>query len=207
MPRQVPGQVPDQAELLESYRRWLLKLAWEFADSYHDAHDLAQEGWVAMWRATSTYDPARGVALGTHLMSHARWRILDVVARGDFTGMPSRQGRHHTAGTQANRGRELPADLRVSTYDTAGAFEELELAYHHGEIYEAVDSLPPQQRERVYQRFWLGVYDPKNSAWWYARRIGARDRLAARLGHLADEFGGRRPVQTRAYRPYRRSVG
>lgn len=65
--------------------------------------------------------------------------------------------------------------------------EEVALAYHYGEIHEAVADLEPLWREYVYLRFWAGYGDLE-----VAREVGTRvhwnDRvrpiLAERLAHL-----------------------
>lgn len=171
-------------DLLATYRHFLLKVAHEYARNLADVYDLAQEGHIAMWRALKTYDER--VKLSTHLMNHARWRIIELTNRGNFTGMESRQGRKHVAGTANNRDREQVTDPTASTFDADFEvdYDSVAVAYHHGEIYDAINTLPMQQREQIYRRFWAGDYDPHRSAWWFAKRIGARDRLKERLGHL-----------------------
>lgn len=172
--------------LLAGFTLWLLKVAWDYADDPADVQDLTQEGHIAMWRALRSYDPACGVPLPTHLMNKARWRMADVAARGTFTGKPSQAGKKHSAGTRANRNRELATDTTTSDHDVPVEpdLDAVITAYHHGEIMAAVNSLPLHQRKKVYDRFWRGVYDPRNGSWWYGRGYGARDRLRVLLEHL-----------------------
>lgn len=67
------------------------------------------------------------------------------------------------------------------------------MAYHHGEIAQALDSLTPRQREYVELRFWRGMEHPELEAHfgynpgslWSAKKGGARVRLAKELAHLA----------------------
>lgn len=174
--------------ILTSYRGFLLKTAHQYARNLADVYDLAQEGHIAMWRALKTYDCTREVKLSTHLMNHARWRMIEVTDRGNLTGMDSRAGRKHTAGTKANKDREVSYDPSVSTFDAEFDvdYDSVSIAYHHGEIYDAINALPIRQRQQVYRRFWAGEYDAHNSAWWFAKRVGARDRLRERLGHLEE---------------------
>jgi RNA polymerase sigma factor (sigma-70 family) len=62
------------------------------------------------------------------------------------------------------------------------------LAYHHGEIAEALDDLPAHWRQYVIDRFWHGMSDAESNArretsvrWYRVRPV-----LAERLAHLAD---------------------
>jgi DNA-directed RNA polymerase specialized sigma24 family protein len=67
------------------------------------------------------------------------------------------------------------------------------LAYHRGQIVQALDSLPAAQKRYVVLRFWCGFvtselktvfgYDP--SALWTSKKNGARDKLRAELAPLA----------------------
>ena len=69
------------------------------------------------------------------------------------------------------------------------ALGRIELAYHHGEIAQALDGLTPREREYVFLRFWCGWklpqmrehfgYEP--SALWRK----ARPKLTLALAHLA----------------------
>lgn len=176
----------DSSKVLPRYKNWLLKIAWEYSSNLSEVQDLAQEGYIAMWKALQTFDESKNIKLSTHLMNKARWRISEVRARGTYTGMPSRAGKRHTAGTEANKNTEQSVDMSESMFDIeiSDNIDSILLAYHHGEIMEAINSLPVQQRKRVYDRFWKNDYDAKNSAWWFGKRIGARDRLKERLGHL-----------------------
>src|SRR5262249_14089754 len=147
---------------------------------------LAQEGHIAMWKAISSYRPESGVKLSTHLMNKARWRIAEVAVRGTFTGKASQAGKKHSAGTKKHKNTEQCVDMTLSDFDfeCLDNIEEASLAYHYGEIIQAINKLPLHQREKVYNRFWGNSYDPKNSSWWHAKRIGAKDRLREQLGHL-----------------------
>jgi RNA polymerase sigma factor (sigma-70 family) len=182
--------------ILAGYTSFIRKTAWEYSGNPEYVQDLVQEGYIAMWRALKSYDASRGVSLPTHLMNHARWRIAEVRQRGDFTGKPSQAGKKHSAGTRKNADREVSTDLLANhdspedgvLFDLA-VYDDLDsvyVAYHHGEIYDAINTLPERKRQKVYERFWLGEYDPKNSAWWYAKRIGVRDLLRPQLEHLSE---------------------
>ncbi len=176
-------------DILSQYRQWLLKTAWEYADNLADVHDLAQEGHIAMWKALQTHDPSR-VKLSTHLMNKARWRMAEVRQRGTYTGKPSQAGKKYSAGTGKNRDAEQATDFGVSDFDlesvTREEAEAFMIAYHHGEIMEALNSLKPAHREKVLDWFWRGVVDAKNRAWWDDKRWGAKVKLRERLEHLKE---------------------
>lgn len=189
------------AATLPDYRRWLHSLAYDIArdDGTHD--DLVQEGYIAMWRAFDTYDPDKG-ALATWLTGAARLRMRDVAyGRGAWTGHEAQRGRKSVGATSLDAILAVEEDLPVLAADL---LDGIESAYHGGEIAEALDALSPAQREYVYARFWLGIEptsrDPQTREWidqypvlrrrylWFgtSKQTGARDRLRARLGHLAD---------------------
>lgn len=137
-----------------------------------------------MWKAYNTYTGE--VPLKTHLMNHARWRMIEVCQRRNFTGTASRQGKKHTAGTEKNVNRELPVDTTLSDYDVLieEDFDSCVVAYHHGDIHRAIDELSPKLRERVYDKFWRGIYNPRSASWWEAKNGGAKYLLREKLEHL-----------------------
>lgn len=164
-------------ELLPEYRGWLQKVAGTmigFGDPGLD--DLVQEGYIAMWRALKSYEPSRG-SLPSWLTAKARWRMLEVVQRTK-----------HVRFVELD---EAPEEALAAP----DLLDSLELAYHNGEIAEAISGLTPAQRRYVLARFWLGLsgnemrqlgvfaYDP--SALWNSKVNGARWKLQASLRHLA----------------------
>lgn len=171
-------------EVIEGYKLWLLKTAWEYTNNATDAYDLAQEGSIAMWKAYESHDPSR-VKLSTHLMNKARWRMAEVRQRGTFTGKPSQAGKRHSAGTQGNAGVERATDFGMSDHDmpNLGDHDQAILAYHHTEIMHALNRLKPGHREKIIDWFWNGKVDNKNRAWWDKN---AKLKLRVMLAHLAD---------------------
>lgn len=171
---------------LAAYKNWLLKTAWEYSNNGDDAQDLAQEGYIAMWKAFESHDPSR-VKLSTHLMNKARWRMAEVRQRGTFTGKPTQQGKRHSVGTQANAGAERSTDFGLSDIDPASVTreqsEDVALVYHHAEIMEALKCIKPEHRAKVVDWFWRGIVDQKNSSWWYQN---VRPKLRERLEHLQE---------------------
>jgi DNA-directed RNA polymerase specialized sigma24 family protein len=72
-----------------------------------------------------------------------------------FFGQPSAQGRR-----QASEGGSLDSLLEQFgpgvLLRAAEIMEGVELAYHRGEIYAALDRLPPEHKAYVLLRFWGG---------------------------------------------------
>lgn len=172
-------------EVLQAYRGWLLKQAGNLVGSSRpsDVVDLAQEGWIAMWRALGTYDATRG-ALPAWLTSKARLRMLDCVARRYWTGTPSRRGSLTSVVETPLDWRDVPdasypVELEVQLPD-------VEVAYHAGEVLAALNRLPAPHREYVYRCFWRGethreATDRLGNRWSHAKRA-----LRENLAHLRD---------------------
>lgn len=168
---------PSDEEILSRYRRWLLRTASEMLPGRPgEWQDLAQEGWIAMWRALRKSDPEKG-PLAPYLTRAARWRMATVARLELWTGTQGAQHGHH---------RERPAQplephsetiRRVPAPDPHDA---VEMAYHEGEIRRALDELPPGARDAIVRRFWLD--EPTQTGRWARHRA----RLAERLGHLRD---------------------
>jgi RNA polymerase sigma factor (sigma-70 family) len=74
----------------------------------------------------------------------------------------------------------------------ADLIDSIQLAYHRGEIVQALDRLAPAQKRYVVLRFWCGYvtselktvfgYDP--SGLWNSQKNGARLKLREELAHL-----------------------
>jgi len=162
---------------LGAYRGWLQKVAGNmigFGDPRLD--DLIQEGYIAMWKALSTFSSSRG-SQDWWLKYKAHGRMLEVVRR------------------TVHRNEDELSEAPEEALAAPDLLEALELAYHEGEIAEAISRLTPKQRRYVVARFWLGLsgnemkqlgvfaYDP--SALWNSRKNGARWKLQESLQHLA----------------------
>ncbi len=173
-------------DILKNYENWLYYYARVLEPSRPWTHeDLAQEGHIAMWKALRSYDPLKG-SLPSWLTTAAKMRMRDISWRNKpLTGEPSAKG--HI--------REKPATPVDTDWDwvqeSVGSQELQEsilMAYHQGEIYDAVASLPPRQREYIFRRFWLGETDksirnviPNSPRVWGP----AREELSRKLAHLA----------------------
>jgi RNA polymerase sigma factor (sigma-70 family) len=181
---------------LAEYKPWLYRQAQTLlSPSSPDLDDLVQEGYISMWKALETYKPESG-ALPSWLTSKARFRMLEVVQRRNWSGQPSRRdGRNavavpKTLSLDAEMGDGITLADILPGNDTMDSVLE---AYHHGEIYDAISSLTPAQKQYVFARFWQGMtsgemkaevfgYDP--SALWNSPRNGAKLKLAGKLREI-----------------------
>lgn len=171
-------------DVLADYRRWLYRVANDLLGPEHpDVDDLAQEGYIAMWRALGTFDSAKG-SLPSWLTLNARTRMQECVQRGHWFGAPSRRGKRPNQAVVVSLDA-LPVEVAVSA-----DLEGVELAYHQGELVAAIDALTPSQRRYVIARFWggltctqmekFGVFTNAGGRW-----EAARAKLAESLAHLA----------------------
>lgn len=136
--------------------------------------DLAQEGWIAMWKALKVHDATQG-PLDWWLKYRARGRMLQYFRLKYL--------------------RETAVD--GSSEEDSSSFwdrvmepvvEQLEMAYHEGQIREAVDSLTSRQREYVHLRFWKDYRDSELTAHFGYEPGGlwraGKKRLKEQLNHL-----------------------
>lgn len=175
----------DQAELLERMRPWLRTVARSLLAAHEQsyAEDLASEGWVAAWRAMAT---DRGnTPLDWWCKRQALFKMRN--ARRDLL----------LAGKQ--RAHLFTEDV-AELVDLATHLGDVELAYHHGRIHEALNALtrrrgdtgrPPDARRKEYvvRRFWfgqppadiaqaMGVSDRKAFEMWRSARTALAEDLA-----------------------------
>lgn len=166
----------DERQLLESWRPWLRVTAANM--TYPDkAEDLAQEGWIALWRAIPTYDGR--TPFEPWCKAVMRNRMMNVIRDSHAQLRDIR--REHRVGNVAD------------VCDVGEEVEGVELAYHHGEIYRAIDRLTDHQRAYVVARFWGELsfnelnerFNTKNSNALWRSRI--QPKLAMQLAHLGEK--------------------
>lgn len=155
----------SESELLDEFKQWLKYTAWTLADSHDHQKELAQEGWIEIWKTWKKY-PGRGKS---YYRVAARHRMLKTLKALALT--------------------EVPTD-DTAEIDSAVSFE-LESAYHDGEINAAIEKLKPRQREYVRLRFW-NQYNPTELARHFGTapdKIWNRTKnvLSKELKHLGDE--------------------
>lgn len=99
------------------------------------------------------------------LTHHAvRQRVSELVKRGFlWTGMEGHRGREIDPMRRTDRDSIDDPEWDVQI-EAADALAAVEWAYHHGEIHEALRSLPERHREYVVLKFWGGMSNPEIAA-------------------------------------------
>lgn len=197
------GDLTTDAEIelaLNDFERWLHGRSWAllWGVELNWREDIVQEGRIAMWQAMSTWNPKKG-ALPSWLTSHANWRMKSVLTRKIWTGQPTNAGTPNEL--LSYRGIQTPLSLNKLMENVNGIDEfikaaqlpdSIEIAYHHGEIAQALSELTPSQRRYVWLRFWKDVrgqelkaafgYEPQG--FWTSPKNGAKWKLKKQLAHL-----------------------
>lgn len=155
--------------------------------------DLVQEAMISIWRTAET----KHIRNAVYLTKTARYRMVDV-ASGErpMTGGDSTPGPRYRPKETSVDWEEISADPGPleALLEAADLLDAVELAYHHGEICEALDGLREDHRRYVVERFWHGKRDVEIAAemevdkrllnlWW---RRTIRPALAERLQHLQE---------------------
>ena len=199
----------DENALLRAYRPWLRATAWNMIGTRlpHLTEDLAQEGWVALWRAIRAESPDWCVC-GAPITSAQQARGWTECVACWRTGTATRTRPARTAPLDwwlkrcaATRMRQVTRNWLTAKntqhvfapeiheqLHLASLLPDMELAYHHGEIMSALAQLTPRERRYVVLRFWCGYNYPdtykdfghNTSSIW----ISARKKLRAALAHL-----------------------
>jgi len=162
----------NERELLETFRPWLRKVA-STMTSPDRVEDMAQEGWIALWKAWKVMPD--GANLDYWCKAAARRKMLNVL-------------RDSRAALRDIRVTALFADLG-QVMEPSTSMAAVELAYHAGEISAALDTLTTRQREYVVLRFWNEWTRTELDQHFRTRNSGAmwqssRTKLARELGHL-----------------------
>lgn len=154
------------------------------------AEDAAQEALIAAWQAL-----AAGKAPGL-VRADMRRAAINVDRGRSMTGSrrpPGANGvdTHQRYGTPLVATTEDGEEYLVAD-DPADLLEGVEMAYHRGELADALSSLTPRDREYVAARFWRGMSDPEIAKELGVSRTALQSRwsrtirptLAERLAHL-----------------------
>jgi RNA polymerase sigma factor (sigma-70 family) len=182
----------DQAALLAQLQPLLRRSAAGMLGPEHQrfAEDMAQEAWLQVWRVLGRYDGDEA-GLVPWCMAVARNRMRN------FIDSEILAQKHGGPGEQAVKEKRAPLTLVgdvTELFEAADREVELDLAYHRGEIWAAIDGLTETQRRYVVARFWFGLergelaraigqQSIRNSGALWRNRI--RPKLAEQLAHLA----------------------
>ena len=145
-------------------------------------NELAQEGWIAMWKALKTYDPEKW-KLAPWLTYHAKDRMRQIVIKDALlTGQPGKKG-HVRVPFEPTSDEAIESKLKAA--EMAGE-EFLELTYHQGEIYRAISELAERDRIFVHDKI---LADKSYHGWRIEAgkmRPVAKEHLRSRLEHLRE---------------------
>lgn len=111
------GDPLDPDAVLDDRGRWLHAVASSMLGNAraHEHDDLYQEGLIAMWRATDSYDPDSGVPIASWLQHKARYRMLDVRNGKRLTGAPEVDRSQASGDARGAASREkISAHLRAN---------------------------------------------------------------------------------------------
>lgn len=159
------------SETVTDYRRWAYATAARFLTAAHKMSpaggpgldDVAQEGLVALWKSTKTFDPKLG-AFPSYGTRAAERRMKELVFRErPQLGEGDRTRAHGSRGAQPDELQldeleaDLPAELRHELPD-------LDLGV---DVRGAVRKLDPADRALVFRRYWLDevVSDVERDRW------------------------------------------
>lgn len=190
-----PWEQTEEA-LVGDWEGWIKRAAIRICEpSDFRFDDAVQEGRIEFWRAAAEFrDHPQRVRFSLNRAKQRMWHVL-------HRGRPMTGNLHK--GLRYEPNQPLRLDKPVGWDDTdrtfgdlieaPGSLDGIEMAYHHGQIAQAINALPEQHREYVVRRFWLGYTDSEiarqfglspngiNNRW--TRTI--RPALVERLDHLA----------------------
>lgn len=171
----------EERDILLAYRPWLRVTARELCLYYlghaRDAEELAQEGWISLWRALRKDDGSTPQSYW--LKRCARSGMLHVLK----AWIAQKRDVRKCAPVDTT-----PGEINMWTQlEAAPALTEIEQAYHDGEIRQAIERLPRAQRSYIERRFWHGwtikaldIYFGNSHKIWKP----AQDILKNELAHL-----------------------
>lgn len=150
----------------------------KFLNSIKD-RDLRQEARIAMWEA---YSKSTKENIESYLVKAARWRLDQISNQGrQMFGYPS-NGTQVRGRPDKYIGMDIIPDLMFwGSYDNTPDDPILTKR-----VRQAVATLPPRMKDKVFRRFWLDEPGVQLSGtWWYGshRSVGAKQKLLEALGH------------------------
>ncbi len=176
---------PMVERMAQSIRRLNGSTNWE---------DIAQEGYIEVWKLLEKGETRQG-----YILRAAKNRMISQLIH--FRDFKHPEVKHHYeieahkpyVGEGVGIENNIWADL-----EAVDDVESMAIAYHNGEIADAIASLTPNQRRYVELRFYKGLthsqierifgYNP--GCVWSDKRNGARVALESKLSHLLELTNG-----------------
>lgn len=168
---------------LAAFEKWLHAVANRLLGPAHDLHDdLVNEGAFAMWRGAESREFEFEGQRVSYAIKCAESRMKDVAwGNGQPLGHEPMHGSKPAKEVQILDNADLDETFREKI--TASALDVAELAclaYHHGQIWRALDGLSSAQRAAAVAIMRDDAMTKAQHNQWYK----ARERLAVELAHL-----------------------
>lgn len=177
-----PLSEKDMFEVLTSFKGIVLHMANKLTSDQTSipVQDLAQEGWLGMWKAAKNWDGTG--TLDGWMKQNAYWSMLTKV---------SRRKQEETQVDFMDDHEPLTVSPQLTVADD---IESVLTAYHSGEVQAALEVLTPTQREFVIRKFWMGqntaelkvALKTTNPYSLWNGTYGAKARLTRKLAHLVE---------------------
>lgn len=175
--------VEAERDLLLRYRPWLRTVAREECLIYfghsRDAEEVGQEGWIALWLALRQDN---GIAPQDWWLKMCARRRMRHVLKSRIASCRNERKTMIVDATPGEQASSLSVWVQLES-----SVDEIEYAYHNGEIADAISRLPRAQRSYIERRFWHGwtfaaldIYFTCVGQTWEQ----ARNTLASQLAHL-----------------------
>lgn len=139
--------------MIEENERLLWIKTRDVARRPEDWDDLLNEGRIVQWEVLTK----RPDAPREYVSAAMSMRLREAATRGTWTGMPRQQGKPSIDPLRRHDRDSL--DDPDLYHDAAAEFDldPLLMAYHEGEILQAIRALPERHQRYVVQRFWMGL--------------------------------------------------
>jgi RNA polymerase sigma factor (sigma-70 family) len=152
--------------------------------------DLLNEGRIVQWEVLEKRPDAPREYVSAAMTN----RIMECIRRGTWTGLERTHGKPVDPLRRPLHERESTDDPDVDVVVSSGDWADgIQMAYHHGQIMQALNLLTFTQKLAVYRRFWEGLSNEEIAArqgcskqtverqW----RTEIRPALLQQLGHLS----------------------
>jgi len=130
--RLLDGDAAALEELYRTYSAAAYGMALRVTHQDALAQEVVHDSFMALWRAPEAFDPARG-SLRTFFLSLVHHRAVDTVRREERL----RRRGERAANLEATHGEDVAEDVIEAAY----------LVQRRKEVREAMETLPPEQRQ------------------------------------------------------------
>ncbi len=158
-----------------NYVTWMHGEANRVLDPWSPMHDdLVQEGLLAAWQQ----EKKRGEHAG--FMTNQAALQMRSVARGQAMTGSTHKGVASSVKPVVSFDQFDSPTRDLLSPESADLADRAMIAYHHGEIHQAIDRLPAKQKQAVQSLMLDGVLSARERAAWSEARV----KLAIELDHL-----------------------